>query len=46
VLGFWTWAANTGGGTLLAGAEVERGQGASQLAEGGHDDEQEHEDDD
>lgn len=50
VLGFWTWSASTGGGTLLAGAEGagdERGPGAAEHAGGDQDDnDREHEDDD
>jgi cytochrome b len=50
VLGFWTWSAGTGGGTLLAGAEgadKEHGGSAAEHADGDQDDDdREHEDDD
>jgi hypothetical protein len=50
VLGFWTWSASTGGGTLLAGAEgAGNGHGQGSAAHSGgdrDDDDREHEDDD
>jgi len=49
VLGFWTWSASTGGGTLLAGAEgadKEHGESAAEHSDGDRDDEDRQQEDD